>query len=202
MRLLFAVLLLGMLAAPAAQAATITGSEILEIPSGQTGSGNGTLDLRLFTFSGSEIGNASGGSDFDNGNNTLPQGGGADTNFFDESYITTAGELQAYFDLNFPGATGIQLVLFLDLNETGNGQPNNTLVLLDIVRNPVSVQGSPNPFGDVTSDEQAAIDQVSTGGSTIANLDPAPAANLPVNSQGDINFTGFPGINFFDPANG
>src|SRR4051812_33836504 len=48
-------------------------------PQHVTGSGNGTLDLRLFTFSGSEIQNSSGSFNGDNGDNTLPQGGGADT---------------------------------------------------------------------------------------------------------------------------
>ena len=91
-----------MLAVPDARALTIVPGDIVEIPSGGSGNGNGTLDLRMATFSGSEITNAN----FDNGNNTLPQGGGADVSFFDESYITTGAELQAYYTLNF-GATAI-----------------------------------------------------------------------------------------------
>ena len=182
----FAALALLLLAAPAAQATTIGPSRIVAIPSGVTGSGNGTLDLRMATFSGSEIDNTAGSFNFDNGNNTLPQGGGADTSSFAESYVTTAGELQNYYNLNF-GATGVgqvQLVLFLDLNETGNGQPNNTLAVLDIILNPATIQGSPNPSGDVTSAQQAAINQVFTGGTLLAELDPEPAGNLPVNNQG------------------
>ena len=175
-----------LLAAPAAKAASIGPSRIVAIPSGVTGSGNGTLDLRLATFSGSEIGNTAGIYDFDNGNNTLPQGGGADTSSFAESYVTTAGELQNYYNLNF-GATGpgqVQLVLFLDLNETGNGQLNNTLAILDIVLNPTTIQGNPIPSGDVTGAQQAAINQVYTGGTLLAELVPEPAGNLPVNNQG------------------
>jgi hypothetical protein len=180
---LAAVVLL-LLTGLAAQATTIGPSRIVAIPSGVVGSGNGTLDLRMATASGSEIGNTAGS--FDNGNNTLPQGGGADTASFAESYVTTAGELQNYYNLNF-GATGpgqVQLVLFLDLNETGSGQPNNTLAVLDIILNPTTIQGSPNPSGDVTSAQQAAINQVYTGGTVLAELDPEPAANIPVNSQG------------------
>ncbi len=171
-----------MLAVPDAPALTIVPDDIVEIPSGVSGSGNGTLDLRMATFSGSEITNAN----FDNGNNTLPQGGGADISLFDESYVTTGAELQAYYTLNF-GATAVgdtQLVIFLDLNETGGGQANNTLRILDIILNPTSIQGSPDPTGDVTSDEQAAINQVYSGGTRIVELDPEPAENLPVNSQG------------------
>ena len=182
-----AALALLLLTATAAQATTSIGpSRIVAIPAGVTGSGNGTLDLRMGTFSGSEIGNTAGSFNFDNGNNTLPQGGGADTGSFAESYVTTAGELQSYYNLNF-GATGVgqvQLVLFLDLNETGNGQANNTLAILDIILNPTTIQGNPNPSGDVTSAQQAAIDQVFTGGTLLAELDPVPAANIPVNSQG------------------
>jgi hypothetical protein len=78
----------------------------------------------------------------------------------------------------------IELVLFLDLNETGGGATTNTLGVLDIVLNPATIQGNPNAAGDVTSAEQAAIDQVFTGGSTIAWLDPEPAVNIAINSMG------------------
>ena len=139
----------------------------------------------MFTSSGSEIRNAFGTFNGDNGNNTTPQGGGSDILSFAESYVTTAGDLKAFYNLNFPPAGSIhQVVLFLDLNETGGGQPNNTLAKLDVVLNPTSVQGGPNPADDVTSGGQAGIDQVYTGGTIIANLNPQPAANLPVNNQG------------------
>jgi PEP-CTERM motif len=169
-----------------ARADMITSNDIVAIPQHVTGSGNGTLDLRMFTFSGSEIQNTAGAFNGDNGNNTLPQGGGADIGFFDESYVTTGAKLKAYYDLNFsPSGSIDELVLFMDLNETGGGIPTNTLGKLDIVLNPTSIQGNPNPIGgDVSSSTQAAINQVYSGGLTIANLNPQPANNLPVNSQG------------------
>jgi hypothetical protein len=184
--LLLPVLTMLMLAAPMAQAGTIGPGEIVVIPSGVVGSGNGTLDLRMGTFSGSEIDNAAAGFDFDNGNNTLPQGGGQDIDSFAESYVITAGEIQDYYALNFGASTvgDIQLVVYLDLNETGNGQPNNTLDVLDIILNPTTIQGNPDANGDVTSAQQAAINQSFTGGTVLAELDPEPAGNLPVNSQG------------------
>jgi hypothetical protein len=163
----------------------ITTSDIVPIPQHLTGSGNGTLDLRLFTFSGSEIQNSSGLFNGDNGNNVLPQGGGADTLSFGESYVTTAGKLKSYYNLNFLPGSIHEIALFLDLNETGAGEPNNTLAKLDIVINPATIQGNPNPVGgDVSSAGQAGIKQIYTGGTTIANLNPQPANNLPVNSQG------------------
>jgi hypothetical protein len=172
--------------APVGHAAQIGPDRIVAIPSGVVGSGNGTLDLRMGTFSGSEIDNASGLHNYDNGNNTLSQGGGADISSFAESYVTTAGDIQDYYELNF-GATGpgeIQLVVFLDLNETGGGQPNNTFDVLDIILNPTSIQGDPDPSLDVSSAEQAAINQIFTGGSLIAELSPEPAGNIPLNAMG------------------
>src|SRR5215471_4066594 len=92
------------LASTQVHAGDITTSDIVPIPQHATGSGNGTLDLRMFTYSGSEIQNSAGTFNGDNGNNTLPQGGGADVMFFDESYVTTAGKLKSYYNLNFtPG---------------------------------------------------------------------------------------------------
>lgn len=162
---------------------SITPDDIVAVPK-LVNSGNGLLDLRLFTFSGSEIQNTSGAFNGDNGNNTLPQGGGGDSASFAESYVTTAGDLKAFYNLNFPPGSITDIVLFLDLNETGPGSPTNTLTNLDIILNPATIQGSPNPAGDVSSGTQAAINQVYTGGALIANLVPEPAGNLPVQSQG------------------
>lgn len=182
------------------RAAEITSTDIVAIPQSVTASGNGTLDLRMFTFSGSEIANSSGAFNGDNGNNTLPQGGGADTSWFAESYVTTAGKLKAFYDLNFPAPGGIfEIVLFLDLNETGAAALVNSLDRLDIVLNPISIQGNPNPFGDISSAQQAAINQLYRGGTTIASLNPQPAANLPLYSQGAsfADYAIFTGINPF-----
>jgi hypothetical protein len=195
---------LALLTTSPALAASIGPDEIVAIPAGVTGSGNGTLDLRMVTFSGSEVLN-DGSNDgqcgvtfpgepsrcnYDNANTDAAQGGGngEGKSEFNQSYVTTAGDIQDYYELNF-GATmagDIELVLFLDLSETGGGATTNTFGVLDIILNPDSIQGSPNPSGDVSSAEQNAISQSFTlgAGSLIAELDPEPAANLPVNSQG------------------
>ena len=129
----------------------------------------------------------------------MTQGGGTDSQFFDESYVTTAGELKAFYNLNFLPGSIYEIVLFLDLNETGGGIPINTLGKLDIILNPTSIQGNPDALGDVSSVSQAAINQVYTGGSLLASLDPQPASNLPVNSQGAgfADYAIFTGINPF-----
>jgi hypothetical protein len=186
-----------MCVATSVQAAVITSADIVATPKSSdlgSGSGNGTLDLRLMTFSGSEIGNESGAFNGDNGNNTLSQGGGQNQSFA-ESYMTTAGELQAYYDLNFGVNVIDELVVFLDINETGKGTENNNLSVFDIILNPTTIQGNPIATGDVTSDEQAAINQIYTGGNTIANLD--SAKDLPTNEQGAgfADYAIFTGIN-------
>ena len=194
------VLVVGILAGTSAFGDAITSYDIVPIPQHLSGSGNGTLDLRLFTYSGSEIGNTSGAFNGDNGNNTLPQGGGADISSFTESYVTTAGKLKAFYNLNFLPGTINELVFCLDLNETGGGIPVNTLARLDVVLNPATIQGNPNPvLSDVSSSAQAAINQVYSGGTTIAYLNPQPAANLPVNSEGAgfADYAFFTGINPF-----
>ena len=58
---------------------------------------------------------------------------------------------------------------------------------------------NPNPQADVSSAEQAAVNQVYTSGTKIANLNPQPAANLPVNNQGAgfADYAIFTGINPF-----
>ena len=182
---------LSLLVPIAAQAAPIGVDRIVALDMTVVGSGNGTLDLRMGTFSGGEIGNESNGFNGDNANNTLPQGGGADVNIFAESYVTTAGKLQDYYELNFGVTTpgDIQLTVYIDLNETGagptGGQDFNTLSILDIILNPATITGAPDPVGgDVSSDEQAAINQGYTGGTLLAYLDPEPAGNLPVIEQG------------------
>ncbi len=174
---------MGIVAGPV-HASPIETSDIMPTPQQVTGSGNGTLDLRMFTFSGSEIGNTTGSFNGDNGNNDLPKGGGADILSFAESYVTTGRELKAFYDLNFANGLVDEIVIMLDLNEAGGGTLNNTLVKLDIILNPATIQGNPDASGDVSSDEQADINQVYTGGTTVAYLDPEPADNLPLNNQG------------------
>jgi hypothetical protein len=110
--------------------------------------------------------------------------------------VTTAGKLKAYYDLNFGAGSVDELVVFLDLNETGGGKLVNDLAIFNIILNPTTIQGSPDPAGgNVTSDQQAAINQIYTGGSTIANLD--SAKNLPTNEQGAgwADYAIFTGVN-------
>jgi len=171
------------------QASIIGTDDIFAIPKGASGSGNGTLDLRMLTFQGGEVTNTASGFNGDNGNNTLPNSGGSDDHSFIESYVTTAGKFKDFYNLNFsPDGSIDEIVLFLDFNETKPGEPKNTLERLDIILNPTTLDGGlvplPTNASDLLSGQQAAINQVYTGGTLIANLNPQPAANLPVVSEG------------------
>ncbi len=186
----------GLMLAGTSSAGTIAPGDILGIPSGTIGSGNGTLDLRLMTFSGSEIDNNNGGFDGDNAVSDLPQGGeNVDTQFFDESYVTTAGELQSYYTLNYGATTTgqIELTVFLDLNETGvTGEANNSLSKFDVILNPATINAddgtypNPDPTGDVIGAEQTAINQdyTSDGGTVVSATLSSTPLNLPIIAMG------------------
>lgn len=181
--------------------------DTVAIPAGQVGSGNGTLDLQMFTFSGSNIENDKSiqGTlvfDGDDGNNTLPNvNSDGDTFFFEESYITTAGDLKAYYDLNFsPPGSITEIVLFLDLNETGEeGKLNTMLTRVDVILNPEPASIlAPATLGDFSSSEQALINQVPEGGTLLATLQ--SPVNLAVNAMGAgfADYAIFTGIKPFD----
>jgi hypothetical protein len=177
-----------------ANASLITDSEIIALDGNYEGSGNGTLDMRLFTGGGAEIPNASGAFNGDNGNNDLPSGGGAGKDTFDESYMTTAGKLQDYYDLNFPLGTIDEIVLFLDLNVAGSDLSN--LTLLDIVLNPTTTPTASNST-DLTTSQQNNFDQSYTGGSIVANLDGIKVLSVVEQGAGWADYAIFTGINPF-----
>mgnify|MGYP001545411137 CR=1 FL=1 len=181
--------------ASASRASLITDSEILPLTGNYEGSGNGTLDMRLFTGGGAEIPNASGSFNGDNGNNSLPSGGGSGSDSFAESYMTTAGKLQDYYDLNFPIGTIDEIVLFLDLNEKGSDK-DVELSLLDIILNPTTTPIASNST-DLTSAQQNAFNQNYTPGSTIADLDSIKILSIVEQGAGFADYAIFTGINPF-----
>src|SRR3954470_16843834 len=119
-----------------AQAGLITSNHIVPVPVGMVGSGNGTLDFIMLTESAGGSTNTSGPFNGDNANTQLPTGNGNTT--ANESFITSIGELRAFYILNFPngsgGSTVNQLVVMVDVNETGGPQTIN-LDTFDITQN-------------------------------------------------------------------
>ena len=205
--------------APTAHADMITADDIVRIPATQPeGSGNGTLNLILFSAETEENKEKGGCNpncfDGDDANTALPKGlGGTDEGLYAESYVTTAGKLQAFYDLNFGTDTITEMVIFLDLNEANEGtKAINHFLLMDVILNPETIYGNPDPVNtDVASnignpnvlDEgtQNYIRQGYTGGSLEAALDGTIIPyNMPVTYQGagKADYVIYTGINPYD----
>src|SRR2546429_617288 len=77
-----------------ARAAVITSADIIPVPVGTVGSGNGTLDFILLTESSGGSTNVSGSFNGDNANTQMPTGNGNTT--ANESFITSIGEIRSF----------------------------------------------------------------------------------------------------------
>ena len=192
---LWAALLLTLVGAVPVEAAIITieQADIYTLPDNAVGSGSGTLDLITHSFAGNQIPNGT----FDNGNADLPQGGGADVEAFSESYLTSFGDLQQFYLLNFPTPPD-EMVLFLDLNETGaTAQATNWVNRMQIWLNPTTVGNLDPVANDLTSEQQNGINETFSGGTLLSELQ--NPVNLSVSNQGNgaADFIIFSGINPF-----
>jgi hypothetical protein len=188
-------------------AAVITTSNIVPVPTGTVGSGNGTLDFILLTESSGGTQNSSGSFNGDNANTQMPTGSGNTTS--NESFITSMGELRSFYRLNFPdgsgGSTVNQLVVMVDVNETGGPQTIN-LDTFDIIRNfnafsPASDTRNDPLNNDITSSTQNGTNASFSGGTVLANLDSSPKVLGQVSvGAGHADQAIFTGINPFDLA--
>jgi len=194
--------------------------------------GNGQLDWILFNFgngygvNGNEI-KERGVVVFnaDDANTLMPvgtgnstgsgPGNGADTSV-SQSYITSIGDLRNFYRLVFPDGEGgsaiDEIVLFVDLTETGQGQGNNpndfiTLTTLNILVDYDDFPGDDprnDPYAnDLDSATQNSTGSGFTGGTTLAWLDPAVAPmDLSVVAPGSgwADYAIHTGINPFDPS--
>jgi hypothetical protein len=169
----------------------IDGSAVTLTTGNETQSGNGQLDLILFGYAG-------GGGVTDNevtafnGDDANTQAPGGGTSSIAGSYITSMGELRAFYRLNFPDGQGGsmvgEIVLFVDLNETGKVND----IQLDDLR--IAIDYSPFPGSDprntpatvdITSTTQNSTGSTVSGGTTLAQLESSSAPlSLPLNVQG------------------
>lgn len=214
---------------PTVNADMIEVDEIVMLPAGVVGSGNGTLDIKMFTSETAENKETGCGQncfDGDDANTSLPKGlGNVDTGSYGESYVTTFGKIKAFYDLNFGPNIIDEMVVFLDLNEVTGDFGNIThLRLLDVILNPDSIHGGPDPINtDVSSDtgnphvlDPGTQNYIQQGytlgiGEILAWLDPSiltdnlvdpPFYNIPLNVQGGgyADYAIFTGINPYDYA--
>src|SRR5512135_303991 len=106
----------------------IGSSDIQPFPSPvPSGSGLGTLDLVL--ISGATKNNSSGSHNYDDGNSDMANGSTTTTN---ESYVTSIGDLRDFYNYQFPSTPINEVVLFVNINETG-GVKDFSLDTLDVV---------------------------------------------------------------------
>ncbi len=181
-RVFTGVLVTSCLAASAANGGLITSQDIVPLTNNLLGSGNGTLDLILLTESAGGAHNSAGAFNGDNANTDMPTG--ANGAIANGSYITSIGEIRAFYELNFPNIPISEIVLFVDVNQITNGL---TLSLDDLVivtdYDQTFGDSRDNPaLNDITSAKQNATKAGFSGGVVRAELDsPKP---LPLVEQG------------------
>lgn len=183
------------------QAVSINGDDIVAITGNEVGSGSGTLDFILFTApnGGGVNENEAGAFDGDNANTMIPTGSVTSADLY---FISSMGELQSFYDLNFGANVVSEIALFVDVNETGN--------LNDILLEGLAMVINYSPYGDgdvrnephlydLTSATQNQTNSM-TGGTTITEL--ATFQTLTINEQGAgfADHVVFTGINPYSYA--
>jgi hypothetical protein len=196
-------LTLAIFATPAG-AVVLDSSYFITLSGSELGSGNGTLDLILLTESSGGAANSGGTFNGDNANIGMPTGNGNTTAL--ESYITSIGDLRDFYILNFPdgngGSTISQMVIFVDVNETGGSQ-DISLDTLNIVQDFSAGFGDDrdNPFStDISSALQNGTNAGYSGGTLLAGLDASHILDYQNNGAGHADVAIFTGINPFSNA--
>ncbi len=186
---------------PTIGATTITnGSYTLQsLDPPPTGTGFGSYNVILFQNSAGGSGNSGGGVNVDNSNGNLPTGD-PNTDSGSQFWMTSIGDLRAFYDLSFGANKVTNIVLFFDVNETGQPQDLN-LVTLDIWKNATTTTTALNPTGanDLTSTQQQSITG-QTGGTLLTQLGNSPQLLAQVaTGSGADDWAIFTGINPYDP---
>jgi hypothetical protein len=157
--------------------------DIIPTTGNEVQSGNGLLDFYLFDGATSLEENQCDGFDGDDSNTEMP-GGGETTTL--ESYITSMGELQLFYDLCFPGESVTDIAIYLDLNEEGSDAHIYLDALTVVVGyDPIYGDLRDDPAsGDIDSETQNLTNNNYSGGVDVAWLDSSSPVLLPVNEQG------------------
>jgi hypothetical protein len=164
-----------------------------------TGTGFGTYNVILFQNSNGGAGNDGGAVDVDDSNGALPTGSTTDSNSL--FWMTSVAELRSYYNSQFGANKVTNIVLFLDVNETGQPQDLN-LVTLNIYKNGTTTPNSLNPTGanDLSQADQQSITG-QTGGTLLTQLASSPLTLAQVaTGSGSDDWAIFTGINPYDSA--
>jgi hypothetical protein len=194
------VLVLAWAPLPVATAGLITSQDIIPLTGHYTGSGNGTLNLILFTESAGGSGNSAGSFNGDNACTDMPTGSSKTT--ASESYITSIGELRQFYALNFPGLQITNIVLYVDLNQI-TGDPgitlNDLVVVTDYAQNFGDSRDNPH-LNDITSAKQNATNAGFSGGTIQARLDGPKTLPFLQQGAGWADYAIHLGVNPQDPS--
>lgn len=115
----------------------ITDNDIVPTLPNTVGPGNGTLDLLLLHDAQAGAGNADAKANFnaDDACTDMPHGSGTGSDRASGSYVTSRGEIRAFYIFQFidneGGSTASEIALYLDMNQTtGKGLMLKDLTLL------------------------------------------------------------------------
>ena len=165
------------------------------------GTGLGNYNVILFAGAAGGSGNDGGSVNVDNSNTSLPSGGTSTSGSL--YWMTSIADLQAYYNQQFGAGNVNNIVLFLDINETGAAGETVTINALNIYKNATTTPTNLNPTGtnDLTSAQQNSITGY-TGGTLLtqlANLSPQTLGQK-TTGQGVDDWSIFTFIDPFDPA--
>ena len=185
----------------------IDSTDIIAFPDPEpSGLGEGTLNMVLFTFTGqngSPVTNTEGSFNGDDANNDFPKGSEETAS---ESYITSMGDIQDFYILEFPDGSGgsivNQIVLFVDVNETGGIKQFNLEELSIVIDYSIPALDPASPTDIDSADQDSINDTWKAGdGTRIAKLDPADipiSINQVATGTGRVDQFILTGINPFD----
>lgn len=192
-----AVAVFGMWAGTSTAATAITAGDmtIQPLETGQVKSAVGGLDVIIATGQNGigVLNNEFGSLNIDDSNSDLPTGG---TSTAEESWITTVGEIRAFLDQQFGPSAVNNLVIFTDMQQSQ--QQSITIELFEVVLNPTNV---PDASGDVTTDEQNAIENTFVGGTVLRSTEPDVVAPVTLQAgSGWADWAIITGLNPYDPS--
>ncbi len=163
------------------------------------GTGLGNYNVILFENAGGGSGNDGGSVNVDNANTLLPTGSTSTSGSL--YWMTSVGDLRAFYDQQFGSGNINNLVLFLDINETGNPNETVTITALNIYLNSTTTPTALDPTGsnDLTSAQQEGITG-QTSGTLLTYLSPSSQIlGQKTTGQGIDDWSIFTFIDPFDP---
>jgi hypothetical protein len=179
-------------------AAPINGDyEFFSLDPAPNGTGLGNYNVILFANASGGSGNDGGSVNVDNSNTSLPTGSTSDSGLI--FWTTSFGDLRAFYDQQFGSNEINNIVLFLDLNESGNSAASSiTLNTLSIYLNePTGLDPATN---DLTSTQQNSLTGYIPSTTALTSLSSAQFLAQQNTGQGIDDWSIFTFIDPYDSA--